>query len=243
MKRVVLVDDEKLALEELKYLLKPYPELQICGEAQTLEEAVHLINTLQPDLVFLDIQLRTATAFDVLEHLQTQAHIIFATAYDEYALRAFEVNALDYVLKPIHPDRLQIAVQRFLKKLPAEKPNIKGYQYSDKIVLNVLNGYQMIPLKDIKAIIADGDYSYLVSGQNKKNVLIKSLKEWETLLPSEYFNRIHRSTIINMNYVERIEKWFSNTCRIFLEDIEEPFIMSQRYTTAFKKSYRVGGLK
>lgn len=243
MKRVVLVDDEKLALEELKYLLKDYPELLICGEAQTMEEAIPLINSLQPDLVFLDIQLRTATAFDMLEHLKTEAHIIFATAFDEYAIRAFEVNALDYLLKPIHPNRLRTAIQRFLKNIPAEKPSLKGYQYSDKIVLNVQSGYQMIPVKDIKAISADGDYSYLLTGKNKRNILIKSLKEWEELLPVDHFNRIHRSTIVNLNYVERIEKWFSNTCRIFLEDIDEPFIMSQRYTAAFKKSHRVGGLK
>jgi two-component system LytT family response regulator len=238
MKSVVIVDDEKLAIEELKYLLKDYDQIKIAGEAQTPESAIDLINTLQPDLIFLDVQLRNTTAFDILEQFKTNAHIIFATAHDEFAIRAFEVNALDYLLKPIHPNRLQIAINRFMKNQPAVKPSIKKYSYHDKIVINVQNGYQIIHVKDIKAITADGDYSYIITGKNKKNILIKSLKDWEAILPSENFIRIHRSCIINMAYIQRLEKWFSNTCRVFLEDIEDPFMMSQRYTVSFKKLYR-----
>lgn len=238
MKTIVIVDDEKLAIAELKYLLKDYEQLRVVGEAQTVETALELIHTLQPDLVFLDVQLRVATAFDLLEQVNTNAHIIFATAHDEYAIRAFEVNALDYLLKPIHPNRLQVAINRFLKNLPAEKPSLKTYSYSDKIVINVQNGYQIVYVKDIKAITADGDYSYIITDKHKKHILIKSLKEWESLLPTEHFTRIHRSCIINMDYIEKIEKWFSNTCRVYLEEIEEPFTMSQRYTATFKKIYQ-----
>lgn len=238
MKNVVIVDDENLAIEELKYLLKDYPQLRITGVAKTSEEAVHTINTLKPDLVFLDVQLRNANAFDILPHLSPEMHIVFATAYDEYAIRAFEVNALDYLLKPIHPDRLKIAIQRFLMNRPSERPLPKIFRYDDKIVVNVQKGYHLIGLEEIRAITADGDYSYIVTGNKNKHIVIKSLKEWESVLPSEYFIRIHRSSIVNISYIEHIEKWFSNTCRVFLKGIDEPLTMSQRYTAAFKKNQK-----
>jgi len=238
MIRVVIVDDEKLAIEELKYLLKQHPEVEIVGEASTAETAINIVNSLQPDLLFLDIQLRTATAFDILEHLKTNAHIIFATAYDEYAVRAFEINALDYLLKPINPERLKIALSRFSKNLPVEEPIKKRYSYNDKLIVNVRDGYQMFNISDIKAITADGDYSYLVISAQKKQILIKSLKEWETLLPEANFIRIHRSTIINVGYINHIEKGFSNTCRIYLNGLDGPFEVSQRYTPLFKKKYQ-----
>jgi two-component system, LytTR family, response regulator len=237
-KKVVIVEDENLAIEEMKFLLKEYQELEIAGIANNAESAIELINTLQPDLIFLDIQLRTTNAFEILEHLQTNAHIIFATAYDEYALRAFEINALDYLLKPIHPERLKVAIARFFKNTPLEEPLKKCYNYNDKIIINIRDGYKMINISDIKAITADGDYSYLILGSKKKHILIKSLKEWETILPNEHFIRIHRSTIINVGNIRHIEKWFSNTCRIYLEGLDTPFEMSQRYTSAFKKYYQ-----
>jgi len=237
-RRVVLVDDEKLAIEELKYLLKEYPELEVVGEALTPEAAIEQVNSLKPDLVFLDIQLRKVNAFDILDQFKTQAHIIFATAYDEYALRAFEINALDYLLKPIHPERLKVSLNRFFKNLPIAEVANKRYAYTDKIIVTVRDGYQMVNISEIKAITADGDYSYLVMGPDKKHILIKSLKEWETLLPEGHFIRIHRSTIVNMGYIRHIEKWFSNTCRVYIDGLDSPFEMSQRYTSAFKKSYQ-----
>lgn len=236
--RAVIIDDEKLAIEELKYLLKDYPDIEVVAEALTPEAAIEQVNTLNPDLIFLDIQLRKANAFDLLDQFHTQAHIIFATAYDEYAIRAFEINALDYLLKPIHPDRLKVSLTRFIRNQPAEKIGNRRYAYSDKIIVTVRDGYQMVKISDIRAITADGDYSYLLTGALKKHILIKSLKDWETLLPEGHFIRIHRSTIVNTEYIKHIEKWFSNTCRIYLEGIDSPFEMSQRYTASFKKNYQ-----
>ena len=238
MKKVAIIDDEKLAIEELKYLLKDYAYLDICGHAQTMEEAVQLIDATKPDLIFLDVQLRNVTAFDVLKQIQTEARIIFATAYDTYAIRAFEVNALYYLLKPIHPERLKQSLERFMQGQPPEPPVHKTYDYHDKVVVNHYNSYHIVNISDIKAITADGDYSYLITGSGHKHIFVKSLKEWELMLPTAYFTRIHRSCIINMQYVKHIEKWFSNTCRIYLEGLTDPFTMSQRHTAAFRKQYK-----
>ncbi len=237
MKKVLIVDDERLAIEEVKYLLKKYDNLKIIGEASTYQSAIDAIQNLNPDLIFLDIQLREATAFDILEQIETEAHIIFATAYDEYAVRAFEINALDYLLKPIHPERLELAMNRFFQKLPPANVSIKKYQYDDKIIVNVDKGYKMLDVCDIKAITADGDYSYIHVENEKKYIFIKLLKEWEKLLPTGNFIRIHRSTLINIGHIRHIEKWFSNTCRVYLKGIEKHFDMSQRYTATFKKTY------
>src|SRR5215510_3521310 len=110
--RAIIIDDERLARTELKKLLQDYPEVEVVDEAANADEGINKIDSLQPDLVFLDIQMPGKTGFDMLAELERAPHVIFTTAYDEYALKAFEVNALDYLLKPIEPKRLADAMQK-----------------------------------------------------------------------------------------------------------------------------------
>jgi two-component system LytT family response regulator len=113
-KNTIIIDDERLARNELKKMLDPHPEIEIIGEAANVDEGLRLINEMNPDLIFLDVQMPVKTGFDLLQELEKLPTVIFTTAYDEYAIRAFEVNALDYLLKPIDPKRLSDAVQKFL---------------------------------------------------------------------------------------------------------------------------------
>ena len=160
--------------------------------------------------------------------------VIFVTAHDEYAIRAFEVNALDYLLKPVHPRRLAHAIERLELKEYQEQDG-RELDYDDRLFLTLDN--QMIFLK-INAIIcvnAAGDYTEVVTKDGKKGLALKSMKEWEKRLPPKYFVRIHRSTIINMEYIDHLEEWFNYTYRVYLKGLKTPLAMSRRYSSKLRQ--------
>jgi len=131
--KAIIVDDERLARLNLKKLLEPYSEIEIVGAAGSCESALELINLHNPQLIFLDIQLSGETGFDLLEMVESPIDTIFVTAYDEYAIRAFEVNAIDYLLKPVNPERLKVAIERVINREKIQKSEAKSYEYSDSI--------------------------------------------------------------------------------------------------------------
>lgn len=235
--KTIIVDDEKIAREEIYILTKNYQEIEIVGEANSVATATQMIQKHKPDLVFLDIQLRGESGFDVLKSVKGNFHVVFVTAYDDYAIRAFEVNALDYLLKPVNPKRLDITIQRIISSTNDVTDRKINLNYEDRVLVNEADTYQFIELKLIKAICAEGNYSRMILDTNKETLILKSLKMWEEQLPEKYFIRIHRSTLVNINYIEKVEKWFSNTCRVFIKGISEPYMMSQRSTLIFKKLY------
>lgn len=230
----IIVDDEELARDDLKVLLKDFPEIEITGEAETAEEAKKLINDLNPDLIFLDIQMPGKSGFEMLEDVQTDANIIFVTAYDEFAIRAFEVNAKDYLLKPVNKDRLSRAIER----LKTEKENEDNIQtkllFTDSIFLLVNNHYQFVKISSIMKITSAGNYSEIYTSSKIKGLVLKSLKEWEARLPANYFVRIHRNAIINLEFVDRVEGWFNYSYKVFLKEIDDPLVMSRRYAAKLK---------
>lgn len=233
--RALLVDDERLARNDLRLLLKDYTNIQIVGEAVNGQEALDLIKELEPDLVFLDIQMPGINGFDVLEQINSSIKVIFVTAFDEYALRAFEVNALDYLLKPVNPERLQQSIER-LEQTPDEFPTeLRELKYHDRLLLKLDTSLGFLKINTIVCITSAGDYSEVLVTNKKKLLVHKSMAEWETRLPPTYFNRIHRTTIVNMEFVDRLEEWFNNSYRVYLKGIEEPYVMSRRYVAKLKQ--------
>lgn len=232
--KAIIVDDERLARNELKLLLSDYSEIRIVGEAANVQQAVEVINQTRPDVLFLDIQLRQETGFDLLDKINSKLKTIFVTAYDEYALRAFEVNALDYLLKPINTDYLKRAVKRLSVTERAEDNKLRKLEYDDRLFLNIDNSSKFLKISTIVSITAMGKYTEIITSGGKKSFVSKSIGEWEKRLPEKYFTRIHRSTIINFEYIDRVEKWFNYTYRVFLYNIEEPFNISRRYASRLK---------
>jgi two-component system, LytTR family, response regulator len=232
----ILVDDAPLIRAELKLLLGEYPEIKVIGEASSVDEAVALLKLQKPDVIFLDIQLKGETGFDLLERTDITFKVIFVTAYDQYAIRAFEINALDYLLKPIKKERLFEAV----KKLSPQGNEFLGPKetvaFDDVIYLMIHSSFKFIKIKLIKCIIAAGKYSYIYYGDRKnKDLVSKTLLEWENILPSNYFVRIHRSTIINFEHVEKVVKRKNYTHEVYVSGIEAPFIISRRFASKIKR--------
>ena len=229
--RTLIIDDERLAREELHLLLASHPHIEIVGEADSVPAARRLIESEHPDLIFLDIDLRGSSGFDLLAELSPPLPlVIFSTAYDAFALRAFETNALDYLLKPVHPERLATAISR----LPALSAAGSARLTPDSRVF-VRDGEQcwFVPLRDIHRIDSEGNYSRLhfVGGQA---LLHRSLNTLESRLPDSLFLRANRSQIINCESIASIEPWFSQTLKARLKTGDE-IEFSRRASLQFRE--------
>ncbi len=232
--KALIVDDERLARSKLRSMLSDFPNIQIVGEADSTPEAIEQIEKTNPEVIFLDIQMPHASGFDLLEQIQTDAKVIFVTAYDEYAIRAFEVNALDYLLKPVNPKRLAHTVERLEQPTKTIDRNL---EYDDFIFVNSGRNSKFIKVGSIKCILAADVYSEIFTEDAGKFLLLKPLSEWENRLPAKNFMRIHRSTVINLEYVERVEKSFNYSYEVFLRGIREPFSISRRYAAKIKDKF------
>lgn len=230
----IIVDDSRALRSELKILLQDHPSVHVVGEAGSVSEAADLIKNTSPDVIFLDIQLKSETGFDLLEKTDVSSKIIFITAYDNYAIRAFEVNALDYLLKPINKARLAKAIEKLNLNDKAGSDTQGQVSYDDVIYLMINRSLKFLKVKSLQCVVAEGKYSYIVHGNGKKDLVSKTLLEWEQVLPEKYFVRIHRSTIVNFEYVEKVKKCKNNTHEVYLKNIETPFIMSRRYAAKLK---------
>lgn len=230
--RAVIIEDEPLAVDNLIFYLKEYP-VQIIGTAQKLREAVKIINKEKPDVIFLDINLSGENGFDLLEHIDAGIKIIFVTAYDEYAVRAFEVNALDYILKPLKKDRIAKAIERLLSKPKPGLPE-KHYSIDDTIFLSSGNRAYFVKLKDIRYIQADSCYSKIIISEKISRCSTKTLKKWEEILPAEQFIRVHRSYLVNMNHVENLVKRDSGSYTVFLNNIKSTIEISRRFASGIR---------
>lgn len=235
--KALIVDDERLARKELISMLAEFPEIKIAGEASEVSTAQKLIIETEPDVIFLDIQMPGESGFDLIDSIPIETKIIFVTAFDEYAIRAFDVNALDYLLKPVNPKRMKEAIDR-LKSVDRETTDgTKKLVEEDRLLLAINNKLQFIKVSSIICISAAGDYTEIQTSNGIKGVTLKSLKEWEFRLPEKLFIRIHRSTIINLDSVDKFEEWFNNSYRVYLNSIKEPFTISRRYSSKLKDRF------
>lgn len=234
--KAIIVDDERLARAKLRRLLDEHSNIKIIGEADGVTNAIKLIETEKPDVIFLDIQMPNSTGFDLLEKTSFEFQTIFVTAFDEYAIRAFEVNALDYLLKPITPKRLSEAIERLERTKDSDK-HVESLKYDDYFFVNTKKESKFIKLNSIKCIVAADVYTEIFTNNNEKFLLSKPLNEWESQLPKRNFVRIHRSTIINLEYIDKVEKWFNYSYQVYLQNINEPFVISRRYAAKIKGKF------
>lgn len=238
--KTLLIDDERLARKELGNLLADFQEVQVIGECQNADEAREQIEKLRPDLIFLDIQMPGKSGFDLLEELDYVPRVIFVTAYDEYAIKAFEVNALDYLLKPVEPQRLETALSRIKEEIEAEH-NLKKYHSEDENMLRPNNQIflkdgekcWLVTLSDIRMFESEGNY-VRVFFDNNKPLILKSLNNLESRLDPRLFFRINRKFIVNLSYIDKIEPWFNGGLQITIITGEKVEV-SRRQTARFKE--------
>jgi len=232
--RALVVDDERLARKDLISLLRGHDNITVVGEADDVPSAVRAIGKLNPDVVFLDIQMPGDSGFDLLDKTDVDAHVIFVTAYDEYAIRAFEVNALDYLLKPVNPERLARAVEKLEVQERGTAARTRRLEYEDRLFLMLGRNFKFLKVNSLVLVAAAGDYSEVLTSDGHKGLTLKTMKEWEARLPPQHFIRVHRSTIINMEFIDRVEEWFNYSFRVYLKGVEEPCVISRRYATRLK---------
>ena len=235
--KTVIIDDSRLARNELKRLLKEFDNVQVIGEAASVDEAKEKINELRPDLIFLDIQMPGKTGFDLLEELESIPEVVFSTAYDEHALKAFEYNALDYLVKPVQKQRLAGAVSKVFdkikKKQAAERDGEENIlTINDQVFVKDGERCWFVQLTDIRLFEVSGNYTTVYFGDSKP-MITRTLNYLESRLDDKTFFRANRQQIINLKWIERIEPWFSGSLRIYLKGGEE-IDVSRRQTLKFK---------
>jgi two-component system LytT family response regulator len=238
--KALIIDDERPARAELRRLLTAHSEIEIVGEAINRADALDKIRSLHPDLIFLDIQMPGGTGFDLLEQLEEKVpRIIFTTAYDEFALRAFEVNALDYLLKPIQETRLTEALSRVQRMEPEtdseanSDSNEMALQESDRVFLRENDRCWFVPVKEIRLLESEGNYTRLHVGKERP-LLYRSLLALEKRLPGTIFFRANRTQMLNLNWIESIEPWFSGGLKVGLKT-GESIEISRRQAQAFRE--------
>ena len=236
--KAIIVDDERLARNELKKLLEQHPEIQIVDEASNVDEGVEKIDLLRPDLIFLDIQMPGKTGFDLLAELEKAPRVIFTTAYDEFALKAFEVNALDYLLKPIDPVRLSDAIQKLRTEIELEQASLMGTNRgplteADQVFVKDGEKCWFVKLSEIRLFESVGNYAKVYFAGNKP-LILKSLNALEDRLDERVFFRANRKHIINLHWIEKIEPYFNGGLLVELRGGEKIEI-SRRQTVKFKE--------
>ncbi len=232
--KALIVDDERLARKELTTLLEEHKEIEIVGEATNVDEALAQITKLNPDLIFLDIHMPGESGFDLLEKLEKVPDVIFTTAYDEYAIKAFDVNALDYLLKPIQPERLGAAINKIKKETFIDSLHDKKTLGSnDQVFVKDGDRCWFVKLADVRLFESDGNYIKVFFGTNKP-MIHKSLNALDERLDSRSFFRASRKHIINLGWVENIDTWFNGGLLVQLKGGEK-IEVSRRQAARFKE--------
>lgn len=230
--KTILIDDEPLAIAELQNMLKTHDDIEVVAVCYDAKEALSKIQEMEPQLVFLDINMPGKSGFDLLSDLDEAPEVIFVTAYDQFAIKAFEVNALDYILKPVNPDRLKEAVGKIKKKLSNTKLQEEKLTINKRIFIKDGEQCFFVPLSEIYFIESVGNYAR-VYYKDKRPLLHKSLNYLEEKLPDEFFFRASRQQMFNISFVKGIIPYFSNTLQIELEGGIK-IDLSQRQSVKFK---------
>ncbi len=239
----IIVDDEKLARDLLKEYLESYTDIELLAEAEQGTEAVEKIDKFKPDIVFLDVQMPGMTGFDVLEDIEHEPYVIFVTAYDQYAIKAFEKNAVDYLLKPLDEERFRNAVNRALKRKTLEHSSIEDLlqsmkterkgAYDTHIFVQKSEKLFNLPVEEIVYLEASGDYT-IITTKNDQFVSSSGIGKLEEILNPEVFIRVHRSTIVNVNYLKEIERHFNGGMVVKMQS-GKSFPVSRTYAKLIRK--------
>lgn len=231
--KAIIVDDERLARKELMSLLASHPEIEIVDEAANPDEAVEKIEKHDPDVVFLDIQMPGKTGFEMLEGMERVPQVIFTTAYDEFALKAFEYNALDYLLKPIQPERLTESLNKVSIKESKKSPKDQKLSNKDQVFVKDGDKCWFVKLEDVRLFESDGNY-IKVYFDKFKPMIHKSLNALDERLDDRHFFRASRKHIINLGWVESIDTWFNGGLLVQLKGGEK-IEVSRRQSARFRE--------
>ena len=241
--KCIIIDDEKLARDLLNEYLEGFPNIDVIAECAKGQEAIDQINKLKPDLIFLDVQMPGKNGFDVLEEIDHEPYVIFSTAYDQYAIKAFEKNAVDYMLKPLDEERFRLAVNRALDRIKSEQSNLE--QLLKTLKVDRSGGYEShifvqkseklfnLPVEEIVYLEASGDYT-IITTKNDQFVSSSGIGKLEELMNPDIFIRIHRSTIINLNSLKEIERHFNGGMIVKMQN-GKSFPVSRTYAKAIRK--------
>lgn len=224
--RALLVDDEIPALELMRELLSAHPEVEVVGQARSVNDAASLAEALKPDLIFLDIQMPREDGFALLPRLSHPAVIVFVTAYDTHAIRAFEVNAVDYLLKPVHPARLAQTLARL--RMPVPPANQGPLGMDDRFFFKTDHGLRTADVKAITHIEAEENYTFLHLEDGRSHLLRRTLAEWEKLLPSRHFARVERSLLVGLHAILDLHVKSRDEALLLLRGREQPLCLARR---------------
>lgn len=240
--QTLIIEDEELARNLLRSYLKDQPDIEIIGECENGFDGVKAINEKKPDLVFLDIQMPKITGFEMIELLDHKPQIIFTTAYDQYALKAFELNAVDYLLKPFSKERMQKAIEKVVHHIQHNENNIEkleelsnfrpGEEYIDRVVVKDRHKIHIITVDKIRYIESLDDYVmiYTHDGRHMKQ---KTMKYFETYLDPKNFIRIHRSFIVQVDNIAEIQQYEKESYVVILKDTNKTKLKVSK--TGYKK--------
>jgi two-component system LytT family response regulator len=209
--KAIIIDDERLARVELKRLLTPFKEINVVGEAVNVEDALKKISELNPDLIFLDIQMPGKNGFELLEELDSVPKVVFTTAYDEYALKAFEYNALDYLLKPIEPKRLEETIKKIIETNKKDKISDEAQSIlteNDQVFVKDGEKCWFVKLANVRLFESEGNYVRLYFDDNKP-LILRTLNYLDERLDDRSFFRANRKHIINLKWIDNIEPWLN----------------------------------
>jgi len=221
MLRVAIIDDERLARQAMRQLLAAHPELEVVAEADNKKTALEIIRREKPDAIFLDVQMPAADGFALLQSLDPAPKVVFVTAHSEHAARAFEIEAVDYLLKPVRPERFAMAVRRIEAscQIPAAVSDPAGYSTSDRICLRTPQRTIIAPVSALCALEADGDFTRISVREAPAVMICQSLSAYEKSLPSPPFVRVDRSLIVNVDQIARMERKSRDNAVLILKGI------------------------
>lgn len=240
----LIIDDEKLARDLLKEYLEAFEGVELVGECDNGAEAVRRIDQKKPDIILLDVQMPGKTGFDVLDEIVHEPHVIFTTAYDQYAIQAFERNAVDYLLKPVDEARFGLALNRALKRHAAEagpiedllhtlRPERTGHAHETHLFVQKSEKLFNLPVEDIQHLEASGDYT-IITTKNDQFVSSSGIGRLEEILHPEQFLRVHRSTIVNVAFLKEIERHFNGGMVVKMQN-GKTFPVSRTYAKMIRK--------
>lgn len=233
--KAIIIDDERLARKELNSLLKDFHEIDVVDECSTPNAAIESIKKNKPDIIFLDIQMPGKTGFELLEELDATPEVVFVTAYDEHAIKAFEVNALDYLLKPIDPDRLKETISKLSDETETDDLHKEILGQDDQIFIKDGEKCWFISLKEVSLFESEGNYVRIYF-DNFKPLVLKSLNNLEKRLDGRDFFRVNRKFIINLKWIDHVENWFNGGLQITLKTGQKVEV-SRRQAVKFKNLF------
>ena len=242
--RALVIDDERLARKELINLLNQLETVEVVGEAIHVEDAKEKIEQLQPDVIFLDIQMPEKTGFDLLEELDHVPHVIFTTAYDEYAVRAFKYNSIDYLLKPVEPKELQHAFQKLEQQQSPKTHALEGLlnfiqpkEFRSRFLLAHKDGYKMLLVSEIAYFYSEFKQTRVKLFSSKEKVVPQTLEELEQQLDPKSFFRVNRQFIVHIDAIYKVSNHFNGKLKLEIKNSPETEIFVSREKAALLKNW------